>query len=423
MTIKRNQLIDICILLLIFFQLVFLEFFGLGRLLNKVVLLAIIFRLFLRKRNGKGSVVEPTLLALLFFFLFGSLMAEQFNLQVVKTNFMFQLYPLVYAYYIYDLAMWDADVLDECMNKGFWIFNGAACVNILALFVQILKPYTINAVHTSAAIEYYPDTISGLFAYCSTHALCLFSCFIIIYNLQYVKKIKNTSGRYCMAAYIAFLLLSFSYISLKNDNKAFFVLFPLFFVLYFLKNHRMKILTRTKWMRYIAWIVPVLVVLCLVFSDAVVQVVETSIGKIIDNVVRAVNIGNNASGSGERIAIVITALSQPSTWLLGVGFGTASMYASSFWGFKHFGQADFGSLLVFGGIWFAVLQIVLFTKMFSCITAKQKNNRLFTAAIILILLFVSIYTQCYTKTNIMTALLLNMLALRLVSERGNQTEQ
>ncbi|MCR5213892.1 MAG: hypothetical protein K6E10_05715 [Eubacterium sp.] len=119
--------------------------------------------------------------------------------------------------------------------------------------------------------------------------------------------------------------------------------------------------------------------------------------------------GNSISGSGERVALVVYALKNPDTWILGEGFSHAGLYQAKIHGFKHFGQSSLGAFLILGGVWYTIVITGLYTKIFiNLIGGKIKS--VISIGAILVFAFLMIYTQTFTRTNIMTALVLIMLA-------------
>ena len=96
-------------------------------------------------------------------------------------------------------------------------------------------------------------------------------------------------------------------------------------------------------------------------------------------------------------------------------------------GFNHFGQSDFGSLVIMGGAWFYLLVICFYTKLFTkyCSVASGKR-RMLIIAIISLLVLSSAFTQVFTQVRIAIPLLMLCYAFRVywlsASERQEALE-
>ena len=141
---------------------------------------------------------------------------------------------------------------------------------------------------------------------------------------------------------------------------------------------------------------------------------NSAIREFFEMVSIARNLGNRAIGSTERIAIIMFALEKPSTWIIGTGFGSSFIYESGYMGFVHFGQADLGSILILGGIWYLIIQVIFYFKGFCLVSDCEgmKNTRKIELMIVIILLLVLTYTKCFSRTNVISSLILIILALR-----------
>ena len=101
------------------------------------------------------------------------------------------------------------------------------------------------------------------------------------------------------------------------------------------------------------------------------------------------------------------------------------MYKSGYLGYNHFGQADLGAMLFLGGIWYTVLLFSCYVKMSMGIICgtNRKANKLLTICVFAILLSTMTYTQCFTRTNTVTSLMLIILALLLKYQNQLGMEQ
>lgn len=414
MIIKRINAVDYSLLILMYSQLVILEFFGYGQTLNKIITVIILARvIFMRGKSWQYGLLCGGGLSILY--VLGLLLSDSFVFSNAQSNFLMLLYPVVYTYYIVFLCKNRPYIIDGFLEKGFWLFNITMIVNIVVLLVQIFVPYSVNAVNAdSNVIGYYEDTISGLFRYASTHVVCLFTIFIILYDISYVKRIQKRAIRTLIWILVAVMTLISFFIAANSDNKAFFLLLPLSVFTFWLSGNMSATSRLLKVVSFLL-IVPVAIMLLYNFNDSARVFIEKNFLKTFNLIVSARNLGTTANGSNERIAILLFALSKASTWITGTGFGSSFIYSSGYLGFNHFGQADFGAVLILGGVWFTALLLAFYMRSFILVIGQQNNKKrnILKISIFVILFCTAVYTQCFTRTNTMSTLILIMLAFRV----------
>lgn len=416
-------MIDKSILLLMYLQLVILEFCGLGRSLNKVVCGIILVRiLFAKGKLWKTGYICAGLLSCIF--ALNLFAGEEFVFSNAKSTFLMLLYPIIYTYYIVFLCKNKSYILDECFDKCFWLFNFTMIVNIVVMLIQIFIPYSIEAVVDEAyVISYYEDTISGLFQYASTHVVCLFTVFICLYNISYIKKMGTRNLKSILVVYIFIIVFVSYYIAINNNNKALFLLLPLIIFLYWAAG-KMDVGRKIVYILGVGLLLFLMIKIGYTFISSVQMFFDDNIFNLLKMIQNANGLGSHAKGSNERIAIIGYALALPRVWLFGTGFGSTGIYSSGYHGFYHFGQADFGSVLLLGGIWFSLLIFIYYYKSFMSIIDPVcvKNKKLLKSIVCMILLSTAIYTQCYTRTSVMQVLLLIIFTFResVTYEKRNQ---
>lgn len=420
MRLKKSDASDYFLLSVMYLQLVILEFFGYGQILNKVLTVLILVRvLFMRGRQWQKGYLFGGVLCILY--VFSLLLGDTFDTSNALSNFLMLLYPAVYTYYIVFLCKNRSDIINTVINRGFWVFNVTMVVNIIVLLMQILVPYSVNAVIAdSNAIGYYEDTISGLFRYASTHVVCLFTIFIILYDISYMKQIEKKSARILIWTLVVIMTIISFFIAANSDNKAFFLLLPVS-ILAFWFSGKMSSTSRLTKSLFFLMVVPIVIMMLYNFNNGVRSFFDDNFIKTVRLITNSYNLGASANGSNERIAILPFALSRVSTWMAGTGFGSNYIYSSGYLGFNHFGQADLGSVLILGGIWFTVLLITYYIKSFAFIIGSQRktNRGVLIFCIFVILFCTAVYTQCFTRTNTITTLILIMLAFRVRYNQEN----
>lgn len=414
MVVKKLNAVDYSLLLLMYLQLVILEFFGYGQTLNKVITILILARvLFMSGKHWQYGLLCGSGLGILY--ILGLLLGDSFVFSNALSNFLMLLYPIIYTYYIVFLCKNRPHIIDNLLDNCFWIFNVTMIVNIIVLLMQIFVPYSVNAVIAdSNEIGFYEDTISGLFRYASTHVVCLFTIFIILYDISYIRRIQKKGVRILIWVLVALMSLISFFIAANSDNKAFFLLLPLLvFVFWF--SGKMSVTSRFLKVASFFLIVPIAIMLLYNFNNGIRTLIDDNYLKTFNLIMNARNLGASANGSNERIAILSFALSRVSTWITGTGFGSSYIYSSGYLGFNHFGQADFGSVLILGGVWYTVLLMAYYMKSFILIIGQQSkmNRRILKFSIFVILFCTAVYTQCFTRTNTMSTLILIMLAFRV----------
>lgn len=407
---NKKTCIDTGLLLLMYLQLVILEFFGWQTFLNKGVTLLILLRLLWQPgKQLKGCV--QCIGILISMYCASTIIGESINWNNIKRNFLMQAYPIVYFYYVSFLCSRNPEYMDRIMEKGFWVFNITMLVNMVVMAIQIVRPNLIMAVAVSGTIDYYADTISGLFQYGSVHVVCLFTIFLLLYNMSYQKTLQKKRQRNLLIGYTVLVGAVMVLISVLNDNKAFFILMPIALVLYILTSASVNPKLKKNVLISIL-IIPVVIGLSYSIVEPFREFVDEEILSVINLISGALHLGNKANGSNERIAIISYALKMPSVWLFGMGFGTAYLYQSGFEGFRHFGQADLGSILLLGGLWYLILLCFVYYKMMKkMFNAKRADVMLW--GVTAILLITALYTQCLTRPNITMGMLLIVLVFRM----------
>ena len=416
--LEDNDLYDYIILILMFLQLTILEFFGLGRILNKLLLLVVLLKtILIDKKIDKKYLYIFIIIGGLF--ILSVLFSNPISFSIAKSNFLMYLYPMAYAFYIRNVCVNKPHIITNCFKKGFYIFNAVILINFIVLYIQIIFPYSINAVRTITEVTYYKDLISGLFEYCSVHLLNLFFIFIILYNYEYSKRISDIKQKKVIFGYILFLLINEMIISNLNDNKMFF---PVFLVVIFVKivyelNNANK-LSMKKILSIIGIIALVLLVAYIIISPVRNYVDETIIGLFE----RVLTQRENTNGSAERVAIFFYALIQGSTWLYGKGLGTAKLYTSGYCGFAHFGQSDLGSALMLGGMAFTIAMITYYCFIICDITSTRKKDYPNIISFILLILCFMLFIQCISRTNLMMVILMILMTFQFMRRKENEDE-
>lgn len=404
--IKKNDFIDTILLSIMFAQLIILEFFGFGGTMNKLLAILLIARMIFYPHKRKNYIGELSVL-IIFLFVFNLLFTGMGRTDIIKTNFLVIFYPYIYMCFVCFLCKQRPEYMNSLTKRMIIPLNIIMVVNIVVLILQIQYPNLISAVITTKEIDYYEDTVSGLFEYGSTHIVCLFTTAVVLFNFSVIKKLKGKkTGK--LLAFVTLLIVVFIFgISTFNDNKAIYVILPIALLLFWLA----QIKSNYKRIARIVLILIGIVMACILSKDFY-AFLDDNVFNVYKMSAEAWNLGTQANGSNERIAIIMFALAKLSTWLCGTGFGNSAVYAEGYLGFKHFGQADLGSIMILGGIWFTIVLIYTYIKMLNTIAKDNKKNKWVGLGIAVIFILSIIYTQCITRTNSVSCQILIALAYR-----------
>lgn len=275
-------------------------------------------------------------------------------------------------------------------------FTFVLILNCFVMLLQYLRPGFLVAVSNGAIVS-QEDMISGLFGYGSTHAVALFTVFVVLINLDAARKNSNL---YLLAVIICGASLL---IASLNDNKALFFFLPvsvcLRYIMYFGFNYEKSSIK-------IILSIPFLIVLIAVSIMNIPQLYDFINNNILHSIEIAIRaFGDNAyvNGSDERFKMIPLAFSLPNAWGLGDGIGTADFYEEGYRNFNHFGMSDFGSIAVLCGLVFFFALVFFYVRCFSyplTVANSQKKGFLLRTVIAVFLIFTAIYTQPFTQVRI-----------------------
>lgn len=410
LVIKKKDFIDGILLFMMYMQLVLFDFLGYSKQLNKVLTVLILLRMLIYTGKQKNELKVMAVVLIVLFSI--NTIVNLSNTDNIKSNFLMLLYPAVYVFYIAFLSWNRSQFIDSVLKRAFLLLNATMVINLIAIYLQITKPYSIVARGVQEEITYYEDTISGLFGYGLTHVVSLFTVFIILYNLSYRKQMTSKLSRCILNIYIFIITGVSLYFALYNDNKALFLLLPLAVLIYWFAEQE----TRSKRInRIVVTSCSLAIGLFLIYSlsASARTFIDNNLLNTITMISKSWSLGTKANGSNERVAIVGYALLKKSTWLLGEGFGNSHLYASGYSGFRHFGQSDFGSLLLLGGVWLYVALFFFYLKNMYVIINCKTRNKFLQLGIAIIVLSTAFYTQCFSRTSVAVCLVLISLAFRL----------
>lgn len=391
-----GSILDTLIIGLILCKVFFLEFLGIAGFVNTLVFVLIGIRLlfsnWLIPRKLLFLIGVFVMLLMISFSIGYSLPGNAvYNIKALQTF-------IIYALFVIFAKANGLGVLDFKKTPWLIFFNAVYALNCLIMLIQVLFPYSIMAAAPATGqISFYDDLVSGLFMYASTHAVALFSCFVLLVDLNCARSVSGEL-RIPVAFCAVVVFVSALGMAALNDNKALFVLLPIVLLLYYAEGLSSVNFEKVAKSLLILASVFLTVFALYAFNSSFARFFNDNVLSLFDLVKSSSTLGTGAIGSGERIAIIKYSFDMPSSWLFGLGLGAATFHEGYFCGFTHFGQADFGSLTILLGIWF--LLVLIATYVF-CVSYGCHGRRVYVLFLSLCVLAVlaAIYTQCFTRAN------------------------
>lgn len=412
---ENVRIIDKLILILCILQVCLFNFINISGQTIKLLCILIVFNIFCNRKISKKTILKMGMLLLVIIVCFISFRLGHDNyLDVFMSNIRSIIYAALPLIFFSNLSSKHYEYVDKTFLNGFWLINGYAILNIFISITQVFNPGFMAG--KSSWISIMPeDLICGTFGYSCTPQFGMFYLFVFFYNIYYL--IRKPQKKW-MKKYNICILLYMLIISLLNDNKAVYFELPLFGIFYLALNKqinlRMKMSLRTL---HIYFGILTIAILLIVTYFAI-----PSFKKLLDSsLLYAINLFFEATrsetvfwyGSAERVYAVIQAFTKYDAINFGYGTGTYIWQAGTALGFRHFGQADLGSFLCLGGIWFTISVLVF---CFWCLIEitdinRDKINKILLFLIVLALFF---YAQIITANTLCIIFIFIMITMGMV---------
>ena len=296
--------------------------------------------------------------------------------------------------YMSFVCKYKRNFITRFFKKKKYVFNIYMVINIPVLVLQLGGHTELSGKHPESLTNAFSaDLVSGLFGYNGTGLLTMYFCFLMLYNfVQYKCKYIKKKRIFVLYNFLLFVFISF--VASNSDNKALFVLVPLFLISYLIvfrmnlyKNtlQRMKVL-----LRYIFKGICVFT-LFVVGLQPVIGTLDL-IRDIVDKLQEGLTNANVAYGSAERLGTIVFALNNPDIRWKGAGIARHAWQESYGLGFAHFGISDFGSFLCLGGIVFVLSLICFLLAVYRTVFRDKIAGYTFFTLTVIVL----IYTQLMT---------------------------
>lgn len=410
--LKKIKLDEIVFLLMLF-QITIGSYLGLLRRLNPVIVFIILIML-IRQYKKAGRLIKFLVPLIVFYILyfFNIMFSNGHSMEYARRNLLVLTYPMIQVFYFTLLS--EKGMMKEILKKYYSLFNMLAIVSIIVGYMQYLFPGTFSAVNSTGKINtFLGDDVYGIFGYGQQHTFGLYLIFVLLQNFQEIKKRSRSKTR--LKVLSIGMLVASSALFVMADNKAYFILLPLSLFVYLIYDYLQKDAVSKKlkvWGRFLGILFLISVLYFVI--PGVHSFLKNNVISTFEKAVYAINMGNEAYGTTERIAIIFWALRRPETWQLGLGYDQAMLFeGNNFLGFAHFGQADMGSLLVLGGIWMTIALIVYVYRCF---------NRMATGSIhvsfechlslMLYIIILLVYTQLFSRVDNMMCIIMFICLLQ-----------
>lgn len=388
--------LDLLIIALIFIKEFLLDFFGIGNAVNLLIIVLITITLF--KAGGASSkrVLIPLVAALALMCISFIACGGEWDVALKNALRLAQLFP--YGLFVSHFLTERWEFMRRIAPALLVVCNIVLLINLIVMAIQYFIPGLLVAWDSGPEL-YGPDVICGLFGKGSTHAVAILSSMVIVNNAVYIG-IKK-SGK--VFIYNVLLLMSSFAVALINDNKALFLLLPLYalcfgLIVFWLSRARGNKGGSAK--KYILMAVTLIVATASLYSisDWFKDLIDSTVVNSISMILNSLSGDAYVNGSNERFKQIGYALSLGSSWLFGEGIGVADFYQEGYHGFSFFGQSDYGSLIIIGGVWLYLAVVAFYTSVLSdavestCVVKKSM-----IVIIVVLLLTMSVYSQVFTQ--------------------------
>ncbi|MCQ2454867.1 MAG: hypothetical protein MJ090_01795 [Clostridia bacterium] len=421
--IKNNFRVNIdhLILTVLLLQVVIIKWisYKLFDLVTMGLVVVIFFVLFRQK-----SFLKTKTFAVLFIFLsyqFLNFLVLGGSLVFLMRNAFRTFKSLIILLYITNLLKNKKEFLFDYLDKILPLLNIYAVINIPFLLLQrahIFRTTTLSSllgfVSYNNSEFYSKDMMSGFFGLYGTPCLAIFITFILLFNLYRILIGYNFSLNK-RTLFTSFLFLFYLWMATQNDNKGYFIVIILFAFTVIITIRESRVQTFSKSSSEIVrrrlsnlFSLFVLLIAVILFGYYIYSNVKT-FKDIVDFAIRKVYEGviapkdgsyQSVKGGGERFAMILYALSDLKTAIIGEGLGNY-VYTSGNLGFAHFGQADVGTFICLGG---SVYIFLMFSLIYSAFK-RTFGNRFISLVLLLAFFALSCYTHVFMDVSITTSIM------------------
>lgn len=405
--IRKANLLDRCILWILLLNVMIFTWLGLSFISNKILMLLFFVKIIITNKIFAQKSGLAWYFVIFCYFLFSKI-SHGGDISVLFSNLTRISVSIFILIYLSHLMVYEREFLYEFFKRLFIPLNIYILLNIPVIILQ-LNGMTWLAGVSDAVNTLDMDLISGLFGFNGTPMLTMYSAFLIIYNYHYAREWAIPKKGPVILIYDAFLIIFFSILSIFNGNNGFYIVLIMEIILYYITvveavDRKKKFLI--KCFNLIKKLLPRLVVLCLLifiaYETTDIKVAVDYIINVFQDGLEATDYNIVASGSSERIAMIVYALSSPVLIVSGYGLAKYLWQEESAFGFWHYGQNDVGTFLCLGGMVFMALICTMVFLPFRKIFQKSYLSIMFTMMIIAM----AVYTQVFTNVSSMISIMM-----------------
>lgn len=368
-----------------------------------------------KEKRHNNDLINGLLVAGAILFLLS--LAASSNYSAAMANIRSSLYSLCGIGILYILNRSNDKMICAAIFKNLSFFNIILIVNIVVLMLQVRGTGFLIRSSWLAENPFYEDHCAGLFGFNATNILGVYSVFVMMANLSYMR--VNRRRKNGIIAFVVITQGIMAFLSQYNDNTGYYLVTIFFLALYaYTRIERDPNLVR-KLMAIVKYILLMIAVLVIaLYLPVLGDYIRENVFDKIQRFFFYDSFGG-ASGGSERLAIVRYALRLKSTWMFGTGVGATRWFERAY-GFAHFGLSSIGSYILLGGFWFYLIYTLTYVEIYYSMFAVKIEEKNFMMKLILffIVVILTLYTTLYNDAR--TAILVGLIAvvIRPMREKG-----
>lgn len=390
---KKNFELDELFLYFVLSDLFILVFLQAGQFLveNLIILMATVLTVKMAVTN-KSILTKLITVGIVFAYLIAVTVyrgSDKFLIENLKLLYS----PMILLIYLIALQNEKPYIIKKVISNHYVFFNVYYFINLIFMIYQLKQGV-------------FFDNVTGFIGLYGTHRLTMFVCFLIVLNLNTIKKLDGIKKRN-LILYTVFVFGSSLVISSMNDNNALYILMPLIMVMYLFLTQKISFKTILK----IAIIIAVMFIALqqLVKIDEIAEFFDKRLFAKIDEMLVIFSTGKTEE---ERFVYIDYALSHMHGRDIGMGIGRYKLVgdatiSSISKALRNWGMSNMASFIAAGGVIFMVSYLFVYAYVAS---VPNKNKKIFPVFLI-IFLILFYYGQTATSIPMMIAVWLVLNAL------------
>lgn len=374
---KMVKDIDFHLISFILFDIMFWLYVGRGqRVINHFVALCAVIRIFfIVYKNYRKTLQYIVFPFFILFYLLIITMIKGGN-QYIFSNLRVLLQPLSILMYLSLVALTKPHIIKKLTIDRVKFYNIYYFINLIVLVRQYMSGYI------------FYDNITGLMGDFGTHRLMIFTCFIIILDLNYINLVSPKNNK---LKFITLLIAVTALVSAHlNDNTAIFIFLPFVVISYLVISDKFDVRGLVK---IIEILIGVTIFICILMAND--QIRDFIDKRVFSKLTAIFGIFEGVGIKEERYAYIEYALKHLNGYSCGEGIGRYSLLAdpvlsSIGYELRNWGISNISSLIAAGGLVF----MFIYALMYSVLLNMPRKKHLITTFILVMTLFY--YSQIAT---------------------------